>query len=152
METVLWQALLLYSFAICAAENAVGEYITDGGWGTPNVTKVVGRSFLVGATGANGQSCTLRGALRHGRATLKVGDLATPSAVTFMPRIDGIVVGATTSEICREFRAARATFEGTYLRSPATCTRSQLRRARAKFKSQYDQSLLPLRAQHLSWC
>lgn len=117
-----------------------GDYITERGWGTLAITRGDGGAlkFQLEAMGGNAHSCSLKGEIRNGRATLDAMDKDKPCVVTFAAKADSVAVDSVDAQICRYFCGMRASFEGLYLKAAPGCTPSALRATRKEFKALYD--------------
>lgn len=115
-----------------------GEYITERGWGTLDVTSPAGKepSFFITAIGANAHTCELGGDIRNGEASLEAGENER-CIVTFVTSDSGIAV--SSNEACRFYCGARASFDGLYLKIPKECTDRGRSDTHAAFKRLYDE-------------
>jgi hypothetical protein len=122
------------------ATPAPGEYQVDYGWGTltvkPGATKDA--QFKITAQGANGHSCEIEGAIRNGIADVDTGDKGKACRVGFTVTAAGIDVKPLTSEECRYFCGARASFDGLYAKAVPGCEDATRLQARNRFKKLYD--------------
>jgi hypothetical protein len=116
-----------------------GEYITDEGWGTLQLTRdAAGKlAFDLTALGVAGHACDLDGEIQNGAATLATADEASKCVVLFTATSEGIEVRGDR-EACRSFCGARAGFESMYLRPARGCTTAALSTTRTTFKRFYD--------------
>jgi hypothetical protein len=133
-------ALLLHGAVIGPAgadAPAPGEYVTERGWGTLQVSSPAGGSttFTIISVGSNMHSCELGGEIVGGRASLEAED-GKRCVVDFAPKSDGIEV--TSNDACRYYCGARAAFEGLYLKAPDGCTGRAQAETRKGFKRLYD--------------
>ncbi|MFO1128096.1 MAG: hypothetical protein U1E66_06665 [Rhodospirillales bacterium] len=114
-----------------------GEYVTEKGWGTLQVTSAAGKptTFSLASIGGNMHSCQLEGDIVDGKASLEA-DEDQRCIVEFVPGADGIQVGG--NDPCRYYCGARAGFEGLYLKVPEGCGGSAQQAARDTFKRLYD--------------
>lgn len=105
-----------------ATTLALGEYVTEGGWGQLNITRDNhGLSFSILAVGANVHTCDLEGQLRDGRATLDGISSEMPCVISMMANAKGIDVRTIGEGSCRDYCGMRAAFTGFYVRPPAQC-------------------------------
>lgn len=125
--------------AAWAADPAPGTYITEGGWGTLVVSRsgAKGLQFRLGAMGANGHSCDLRGTIVDGKASLEVGLGEPACSVSFKARPGSVDVEASDSASCRFFCGMRAWFEGSYLQPSPACTSGAKTATRRRFATLY---------------
>lgn len=151
-------ALLLSAVTASAAEPTPGEYISDRGWGTLNISRNKGgkMGFSISSIGANGHSCSLEGAIRDGEAVLSNPAPGSSCHVSFEADQGGIDVILGQPDDCRDYCGMRATFDGRYAVPAAGCHNSERKATQAKFsqlyKSQDYDSALPVLQTMLNTC
>ncbi|MBV8634770.1 MAG: hypothetical protein JO002_09800, partial [Burkholderiaceae bacterium] len=121
-----------------AADPAIGEYITEKGWGILKVTGKPGAlHFDIAAIGANGHSCSIEGSIKDGKAVLDDSSPDDPCHVRFQADSAGIdvVLGATGE--CRQYCGMRAGFDGRYLAPATGCRNRERKAAQGNFVKQY---------------
>jgi hypothetical protein len=141
-----WGMVVALLLAIAApapvngASLAAGEYTTERGWGTLEVSPPSGGKapFTIAAVGSNGHTCELQGDIENARASLEA-DAGERCIVEFAAVSGGVDV--TSNEACRYYCGARASFDGRYLQPPAGCTGGEQVTTRASFKRLYDQKM-----------
>lgn len=116
-----------------------GIYISEGGYGTLNVTKEKDGStkFDIGAMGANGHTCGIDGTVLKNVAI--VGDEPEMKCIVkFKTTPNGINVEPVSDE-CRGYCGMRASFDGEYFKVASSCLPANIDKSRKEFKTLYTQ-------------
>ena len=126
-----------------------GIYISEGGYGTLNVTKDKSGDvkFDIGAMGANGHSCGIEGTVLKNVAIVGT-EPEDKCIVKFKTTPNGINVEPASDE-CRGYCGMRASFDGEYLKVASSCLPANIEKSRKEFKKlytakKYDEALTKL--------
>lgn len=135
----------------CAAPQSgplPGTYVRDNDTGTLVVRKDEQNKlvFEIESIGGNCHECAVSGVIRGatGHAGGGAGDGSDSKCdISFSSSPSSVAVTPIDDE-CRDYCGARAGFEGTYRRTPATCTRSGRQTQRDRFLLLYRAHRYPL--------
>jgi hypothetical protein len=114
-----------------------GEYITEGGWGTLNVTQTGDETFYfsIFAMGGNAHTCELDGHIEGGRNEVSPVEGLEACAVRLEPTANGVKV---TRSGCAGMCGARADISGEYLKVRIGCDSVSVAQSRQEFKLLYQ--------------
>lgn len=123
-----------------AAALPDGRYITALGWGKLKLGQSHGRQqFDIYSAGPNGQTCSLTGEVKEGRAVLTDSVDASQCTVTFAQQAGGIEIGSLPGQSCQpHFCGTKGNFEGLYLKPEAGCEDIERARTHHGFKQQFE--------------
>lgn len=146
ISAILFSASLFAGAVHAAGGVGPGVYLREYGMGTLRVDRVDEETleFHIDASGANGHSCTVDGVVRNFRAELNIPK-AEPGEdkcnISFKPSGEGVTINVerSTTEQCRHFCGARATFDGNYLIPARGCTNTARAAARKRFARLYQE-------------
>jgi hypothetical protein len=144
--------LLLIIFSVnsfAQSDIQPGIYISEGGWGTLNITKDKNgiTKFDIAAMGHNGYGCSIDGKIIKNISV--VGDEPeVKCTVKFKETKNGNNVNPE-GDGCRAYCGMQASFEGDYLKVAPRCFPTNIEKSRNEFKKlykekKYDEALVKL--------
>jgi hypothetical protein len=126
--------------ARAAADSLVpGQYIYTGGGGSLEVKRLTDEKmhFTIATVGGNAHTCSLKGEIVNGEASLNVRVKNQKCVVSFRSTDGGISVSGGDTEACRNFCGMRAMFDGVYLKPERGCSDIERHQRRQEFQRKY---------------
>lgn len=128
-------ALLLL---VAGAAPKPGTYVRAGASGTLVLQK---GKFRIDSTGANAHVCSVSGTWSGEKGL--ANDEGERCDIGLVAKGDDVEVTAPTTDACRSYCGARASFDGTFFTPPKGCAAADVKKTRASFKALYDQKQYP---------
>lgn len=123
LRTLVLTALLATTSMAAAAEPAPGQYASQPGFGTLDITRDATGTlrFAINAVSADAAVCDLQGTVSNGVGTTDADGDAPPCRISLRAQGGRIELSPQTQTECRQYCGLNAGFEGTYARLPPGC-------------------------------